>query len=126
MTIRDLNHDNFGAAVGKGGVLVIDVTAASCGACTQFEPIFARVSERFPSVRFGRVDAEAEAALISELAISHIPCLVIYRDEFVLFKQAGNFSEAQVEQLISTAVGLDMEQLRASVSDETEQNSSGN
>ena len=121
MTIKDLNQDNFSAAVGEGGVLVVDFTAASCGACTKFEPVFARISERFPSVMFGKVDAEAEAALISELAISHIPCLVIYRDEFVLFKQAGNFSEAQVEQLISTAVGLDMEQLRASVSDETEQ-----
>jgi thioredoxin 1 len=123
MTVRDLNGSSFRSTVAEGGVVIIDFTSASCGACVTLDPIFARVAERYPDVIFGRVDAERESGLVSELAIAHIPCLVIYRDEFLLFKQPGNFSEAQLDELISTAVHLDMERLRASLAGETEKKS---
>jgi thioredoxin 1 len=120
MNVRNLNGSDFRSTVQEGGVVIIDVTAASCGACMTFDPIFARVAERHPDVIFGRVDAERESGLVSELAIAHIPCLVIYRDGFLLFKQPGNFTEAQLDELISTAVHLDMKRLRASVAGEPE------
>jgi thioredoxin 1 len=80
-----------------------------------FDPVFSRVADLFPNVVFAKVDAERESDLVSELTISHIPCLMIYRDEFLLFKEAGNFSESQLKELITTAVNLDMDRLRASV-----------
>jgi thioredoxin 1 len=121
MTMRLLTRDNFKAALEKGGVVVLEVTSATCGACKTFDPVFARVAERHPDIVFAQIDAGAESELVSELNISHIPCLMIYRDEFVLFNQPGTFSEEQVEELISTAVNLDMERLRASMADDEKQ-----
>jgi thioredoxin 1 len=118
MTIRDLGRGNFTEVIAERGVVVVDVTTTACGACAAFDPIFARVAERFPDLLFGKIEAEKEADLVSELAISHIPCLIIYRDEFLLFKQSGIFSESQLEELISTALSMDMERLRASISGE--------
>jgi thiol-disulfide isomerase/thioredoxin len=127
MTIRNLDRRSFRSTVAEGGVVIVDWTASSCGACATFDPIFARVAKRYPDLIFGRIDTEKEADLVSELAISHIPCLIIYRNEFLLFKQSGNFSESQLEELISTAVSLDMERLRASVAgDQAQKAPAGN
>jgi thioredoxin 1 len=121
MTIRLLTRENFQTALAEGGVVVVDVTAATCGACKTFDPVFSRVAERHPEIVFAQIDAGTESGLVSELNINHIPCLMIYRDEFVLFKQPGNFTEEQVEELVTTAVNLDMERLRASLSDDEKQ-----
>jgi thioredoxin 1 len=112
MTVRSLNRYNFESTIAEGGIVVVDFTASSCGACQTFEPVFTRIATHYPDVIFGKVDSEKEPELVSELAVSHIPCLLIYRDKFLLFKQPGSFSEAQMNELISTAVGLDMERLR--------------
>jgi thioredoxin 1 len=112
MNVGKLTRGDFLTTVAKGGIVIIGFTAPTCATCRAFEPIFDRIAARFPDLIFGKVDTNEEAELASELTISHIPCLMIYRDEFLLFKQPGTFSEAQMDALISTAVGLDLERLR--------------
>ena len=80
-----------------------------------FGPIFEKASERHADAVFGKVDTEAQPELAGAFGISSIPTLMIIRDGIVLYAQPGALPEAALEQLITKAGELDMDEVRASV-----------
>jgi hypothetical protein len=40
---------------------------------------------------------------------------LLYRDGILLFKQAGNFDEARLKDIVAQAEGLDMARVRAEI-----------
>jgi thioredoxin 1 len=64
---------------------------------------------------FGKVDTEAEPELASTFGISSIPTLMIIRDGVILYAKPGALPEAALEQLITKASELDMDEVRASL-----------
>jgi thioredoxin 1 len=80
-----------------------------------FAPAFERMSERYPDAVFGKVDTEAQQGLAGSFGISSIPTLMIIRDKVVLYAQAGALPETALDQLISRAREVDMDEVRASL-----------
>jgi thioredoxin 1 len=80
-----------------------------------FGPVFQRVSERHPDAVFGKVDTEAQPELAGSFGISSIPTLMIIRDKIVLYAQPGALPEQALEQLITKAREIDMDEVRASL-----------
>ena len=64
---------------------------------------------------FGKVDTEAQPEVAAAFNISSIPTLMIVRDGIVLYAQPGALPEAALEQLITKASELDMDEVRASL-----------
>ena len=64
---------------------------------------------------FGKVDTEAEPELAATFNIASIPTLMIIRDNIVLYAEPGALPEASLEQLITKAGELDMDEVRASL-----------
>jgi thioredoxin 1 len=62
---------------------------------------------------FGKVDTEAQPELAEAFSITSIPTLVIIKDKVVLYAEPGALPEASLEDLISQAREIDMEQVRA-------------
>ena len=75
-------------------------------------PTFEKVSERFPDVVFAKVDTEAEQALAGSFNIMSIPTLMVVREQFVLYSQAGALPESALVDLIEQALRIDLELLR--------------
>ena len=96
-------------------LVVIDFTATWCGPCKMFGPIFEKSSNAHPEIRFAKVDTEAEQGLAAALQIQSIPTIMIFRDGILLFNQAGAMPEHSLEEIITTAEGLDMEEIRAEI-----------
>jgi thioredoxin 1 len=77
--------------------------------------VFERASERHPDAVFGKVDTEAQPELAAGFGISSIPTLMIIRDNVVLYAQPGALPEQALEQLITEAGEINMDEVRASV-----------
>ena len=115
MATVELTAENFNTTVTDGALVLVDFWAAWCGPCRMFGPIFEKASERHPDAVFGKVDTEAEPELAATFDIASIPTLMIIRDNIVLYARPGALPEAALEELITKAAELDMDEVRASL-----------
>jgi thioredoxin len=95
--------------------VLVDFWAEWCGPCRMFGPVYEKVSERHGDAVFGKVDTEAQPEVAATFQIASIPTLMIIRDNIVLFSQAGALPEAALEELVTKAEELDMDEVRASL-----------
>ncbi|MFI0352091.1 thioredoxin family protein [Actinomadura sp. 9N407] len=112
MATVELTKDRFDETVGGDGLVLIDFWASWCAPCRSFAPVYERVSERHPGVVFAKVDTEAEPELSSAFDITSIPTLAIVRDRMVLYAEPGALPEPALEDLITQAEAIDMDEVR--------------
>ncbi len=118
MATVELTGENFESVVGSADMVLVDFWASWCGPCRMFGPIFERASEKYPDAVFGKVDTDAQTELAQTFAISSIPTLMVIRDNVVLYAQPGALPEQALEELITKARELDMDEVRASIAKE--------
>lgn len=108
-----LNEANFEETVLAEGITIVDFWAEWCGPCKMFAPIFEKLSNSHPAIRFAKVDTEEQQGIAAEFQIQSIPTIMIFRDGVLLFNQAGALPEHSLEEIITTARALDMDEVRA-------------
>jgi thioredoxin 1 len=115
MATVELTAETFDTAVSGDGLILVDFWAEWCGPCRMFGPIFEKLSERHPDATFGKLNTEAEPEVAATFQISSIPTLMIIRDSVLLYSEPGALPEAALEQLITKAKELDMDEVKASL-----------
>ena len=115
MATVELTADNFNSTVSGDGLILVDFWAEWCPPCKMFGPVFEKTSERHPDAVFGKVDTEAQPEIAAAFDITSIPTLMIIRDSVVLYAQPGALPEKALEELVTKAEALDMDEVRASL-----------
>ncbi|MCC7072319.1 MAG: thioredoxin [Deltaproteobacteria bacterium] len=105
----------FNDLVEKNPIVLIDFWAEWCGPCKRFAPVFEAASDKHQDVVFAKVDTEAEPALAGAFGIRSIPTLMVFRDQVLIFQQAGSLPAAALDELITKVKDLDMDKVRAEI-----------
>ena len=112
-----LVKDNFKQTIDENGLVLIDFWASWCGPCVKFAPTYEAVSEKHPDAVFAKLDTEAEPEVAGAFNIMSIPTLMIFRDQILLYAQPGAIPEEALEDLISQAKALDMDDVRRKIAE---------
>jgi len=115
MAIVDLKKDNFEQVVTGNGTVIVDFWAPWCGPCRGFAPVFEAASEQHADIVFAKVNTDEEQEIASHFNIRSIPTLMIFRDQIVIFAQPGAMPAGALDNVISQAKALDMDQVRKEI-----------
>ncbi len=118
--VLELTEQNFASSINDHPFAVIDFWAPWCAPCRAFAPTFAAAAAKYPDVLFAKVNTEEQQAIGAHFNIRSIPTLMIFRDNIIVFAEAGALPASALEEVLDAARGLDMEEIRREVAAQDE------
>lgn len=121
MATVELNATNFSETITGNDFVIVDFWAPWCGPCRSFAPIYEELSEQHPDIVFAKVNTEVEQELAGHFQIRSIPTLMLFREQVILYSEAGMLPKEAMNQLITDAKAIDMQEVHKSLQEENSQ-----
>jgi thioredoxin 1 len=123
MAVIELTDETFESTITENPFVVVDFWAPWCGPCRSFAPVYEKVSGDHDDIVFAKVNTEDEQQIAAHFQIRSIPTLMIFRDQVIIFSQAGALPEGSFRDLLAKASELDMDKVRADIAQQQESGS---
>ena len=115
MAVIELTKENFEETITSNDIVFIDFWAPWCGPCKSFAPIYEEIAEKNEGVVFAKVNTEDEQELGAHFQIRSIPTLMIFREQIVLYSEAGMLPGPALQDIVDKVKSLDMEQVKKDI-----------
>ncbi len=84
------NTETFGTIIKGDKPVLVDFFATWCGPCKMMQPILEQVSQQLgDQVRIVKIDVDRNQQLASQLNVSSVPTLAIFKNGEIVWRQAG-------------------------------------
>ncbi len=113
MATQEMTAENFASTVDSNDIVIVDFWADWCGPCKQFAPVFEASSQKNPDIVHAKVDTEAQQMLAAQANITAIPTLMVFKDQTLIFNQAGALPPQALDSLIEQVRAVDIAALKA-------------
>ena len=117
MSVIELTKDNFQETIDGDGIVIVDFWATWCGPCRAFAPTFEKAAEKHEDITFAKLDTEHQREVAAAFEIQAIPTLMAFRDNILVFRQAGALPPPAFERLITELRNLDMDDVRRQIAE---------
>ena len=87
--IIDLNESNFDQIVSAKNPTLVDFWAEWCGPCKSMHPVFESLSEKYPNVKFARVNVDQNQNISMRFAVQSIPTFIMFKSGQIVDKMMG-------------------------------------
>jgi len=115
MATLELTNENIVDTINNNDFVIIDFWAPWCGPCQSFGPVYEEISENYDDIVFAKVNTQEEQEIAAQFNIRSIPTLMIFREQIILYSEAGALPGPSFEQLITQAKEIDMAEVRKQV-----------
>ena len=115
MAVIELTKENFEETITSNDIVFVDFWAPWCGPCKSFAPIYEEIAEKNEGVVFAKVNTEDEQELGAHFQIRSIPTLMIFREQIVLYSEAGMLPGPALQEIVDKVKSLDMEQVKKDI-----------
>ena len=97
--IIDLNDSNFDITISSDNPTLVDFWAEWCGPCKSMHPIFERMSNKFPNVKFARVNVDSNQNISMKYAVQSIPTFIMFKSGQIIDKMMGAVGEPGINMI---------------------------
>ena len=92
---------NFEKEVLKAkGLVVVDFGAPWCHPCRSLGPVFEKLAQANPDIKFGKVDIDDNGQLAVKYEVSSIPVVAVFRNGKIVERIAGIQRQAKYQEAI--------------------------
>ncbi len=120
--VQILNSENIEDIIGKNKMVMIDFWAPWCGPCTRFTPIFEAAAETHQDVVFAKVNTDEQQEISASFDIKSIPTLAIFKEQTLIYHEAGALPEEGLEDILNQVRSLNMDEVREEIKKQESQN----
>ena len=96
-------------------ILFIDFWAPWCHPCLQFEEIYAKTAELYPSIVFSKINIEQSPDLAELFEIRSIPHLMVFKQGIAIYSDSGSIPFSTLKELAEQALTADVSKIIAAL-----------